>query len=83
MRQNFSIPVHIEGTSITTELTLPLESRLAFVQVGIWELRRRWLAGQTADLDSLLACLDEDVTLLREAIQSDDSDCVEPEGALL
>jgi hypothetical protein len=83
MRQNFSIPVHIEGTSITPQPELPLESRLKFVQVGIWELRRRWLAGQTAGLDNLLACLDEDVTLLREAIQSDDSDCVESEGAML
>ena len=39
------------------------------------ELRRRWLSGQTAELDDLLACLDEDVSLLREAIQSDESEC--------
>ena len=66
MRQNLDIPVDLGVTNAKPE-ELPLESRLAFVQVGVWELRRRWLAGETADLDRLLACLDEDVQTLREA----------------
>lgn len=79
MRQNLSFPVHIEGTSITADPALPVASRLAFVQVGLWELRRRWLTGQTAELDQLLACLDEDVALLRQAIRPEETDCPETE----
>jgi len=73
MRQNIDLPVDLETTAVNPE-SLPLESRLAFVQVGVWEVRRRWLAGETADLDRLLACLDEDIHLLRKAVVSADDE---------
>ena len=73
MRQNIDIPVDLGVTNAKPE-ELPLESRLAFVQVGVWELRRRWLAGETADLDRLLACLDEDVQFLRQAFAGAEED---------
>jgi hypothetical protein len=41
-----------------------VQTRLKFVQVGLWEARRRWLTGQTRDLDKILAYLDEDLELL-------------------
>jgi hypothetical protein len=41
-----------------------VQTRLKFVQVGLWEARRRWLTGQTRDLDKILAHLDEDLELL-------------------
>jgi len=44
------------------------QTRLKFVQVGLWEARRRWLAGQTQDLGVLLAHLDEDLELLGQAL---------------
>jgi hypothetical protein len=78
MRPNFSFLRDLEATPVKLEAeSLPplenpeLNSRLAFVQVGIWEVRRRWLSGQTAELDRLLACLDEDVALLRQALQGE------------
>ena len=43
--------------------------RLKFVQVGVWEARRRLLSGRTEDLDVVLAHLDEDVELLRQALE--------------
>ena len=73
MRQNIDIPVDLGITNVKPE-ELPLESRLAFVQVGVWEARRRWLAGETADLDRLLACLDEDISALRQALVSADDE---------
>src|SRR5262245_35194243 len=75
MHQNNDLPVDVDftATAEASEL-LPLESRLAFVQVGVWEVRRRWLAGETADLDRLLACLDEDIHSLRQAIVCADED---------
>ena len=71
MRQNFDIPVDLGVTNIKLD-ELPLESRLACVQVGVWEVRRRWLAGDTADLDRLLACLDEDIQSLRADLDTTD-----------
>jgi hypothetical protein len=50
---------------------LPLETRLKFVQVGVWEIRRRWLAGQTFGLDELLAHLDEDLDRLCRVVEPD------------
>src|SRR5262245_20990207 len=44
------------------------QTRLKFVQIGLWEARRRWHAGRTADLGRLLALLDEDVEHLRRAL---------------
>ena len=61
----------IEVTSIkSVEDFIPSgpRNRLAFVQVGLWELRRRWLAGEIANIDQLLECLDEDVELLRQSL---------------
>src|SRR5262245_51072529 len=48
-----------------------VQTQLKFVQIGVWEARRRCLAGQTAELDVVLAHLDEDVELLCRALQSD------------
>lgn len=73
MRQNIDLPVDLGATCVSPE-QLPLESQLAFVQVGVWEVRRRWLAGETADLDRLLACLDEDIHSLRQALVCADED---------
>jgi len=73
MRQNITLPVDLEATAGKPD-QVPLESRLAFVQVGVWEVRRRWLAGETADLDRLLACLDEDIQVLRQAVVSSEED---------
>ncbi len=50
----------------------PADTQLKFVQIGLWEARRRWLAGQTDDFDTILARLDEDVELLRRAIEDDE-----------
>lgn len=73
MRQNFSLPFdEIEVTTIkSVEDYIPTgaRNRLAFVQVGLWELRRRWLAGEIANMDQLLECLDEDVELLRRSLE--------------
>jgi hypothetical protein len=73
MRQNISLPFDdIEVTSIKpVEDFIPtgVRNRLAFVQVGLWEVRRRWLSGETENLDQLLASLDEDVDLLRQALE--------------
>lgn len=44
------------------------QTRLKFVQVGLWEARRRLLAGQTQDLGTILAHLDEDLELLGQAL---------------
>src|SRR3712207_346646 len=44
-------------------------TQLKFVQIGIWAARRRCLAGQTEDLGVLLAHLDEDIELLRRALE--------------
>jgi hypothetical protein len=48
-----------------------LETQLKFVQIGVWEARRRCLAGQTEELDLVLAHLDEDIELLCQALQTD------------
>src|SRR5262245_57405817 len=48
-----------------------VQTQLKFVQIGVWEARRRCLAGQTDELDLVLAHLDEDIELLRRALQSD------------
>src|SRR5688500_4769057 len=48
-----------------------VQTQLKFVQVGVWEARRRCLAGQTEELDVILAHLDEDVELLRRALERD------------
>jgi hypothetical protein len=45
--------------------------RLKFVQIGVWEARRRLLAGLTEDLGVVLAHLDEDVELLRQALEGE------------
>jgi hypothetical protein len=78
MRQNISFPfdeIEVNLNEPGAELTPPaIQSRLAFVQVGLWEVRRRWLTGQTSDLDRLLACLDEDVERLRQALHSDEQE---------
>ena len=50
-----------------------VQTQLKFVQVGVWEARRRCLAGQTEELDIVLAHLDEDIELLRWALQTEDS----------
>lgn len=50
-----------------------LQMRLKFVQVGLWEARRRWLAGQTQGLDTILAHLDEDLELLGLALSDEPS----------
>jgi hypothetical protein len=72
MRQNFTFPFdEIDVSSVKPgEETPPgdIHGRLAFVQVGLWELRRRWLTGEVNDLDSLLANLDEDVERLARAL---------------
>jgi hypothetical protein len=73
MRQNIELPVDL-GATAESSSPLPLESRLAFIQVGVWEVRRRWLAGETADLDRLLACLDEDVQSLSQALVNSEED---------
>jgi len=48
-----------------------VQTRLKFVQIGVWEARRRCLAGQTDDLEVVLAHLDEDIELLCRALQTD------------
>src|SRR5215475_6015685 len=48
-----------------------VQTQLKFVQVGVWEARRRCLAGQTEELDAVLAHLDEDIALLCRALQTD------------
>src|SRR5215510_5476415 len=48
-----------------------VQTQLKFVQVGVWEARRRCLTGQTEELDVVLAHLDEDIELLRRALQTD------------
>src|SRR5713101_7191505 len=48
-----------------------VQAQLKFVQIGVWEARRRCLAGQTAELDVVLAHLDEDLELLCHALQTD------------
>jgi hypothetical protein len=77
MRQNVNFPpIDIEVPTLaagTDDTPAGVHSRLAFVQVGVWELRRRWLAGQTDNLDDLLACLDEDVERLRQALTDVDT----------
>jgi hypothetical protein len=75
MRQNISYPfdeIEVNLANPGEESPPGLESRLAFVQVGLWEVRRRWLSGQTSDLDRLLACLDEDVERLRQALHTEE-----------
>jgi hypothetical protein len=52
--------------------SLPLVTRLKFVQVGVMEIRRRWLAGQTFGLEELLRHLDEDIDLLARAVEDTD-----------
>jgi hypothetical protein len=54
---------------------LPLNTRLKFVQIGLWEARRRWLSGQTRDLGTLLAHLDEDLGRLCEALDGEEQAC--------
>ena len=54
---------------------LPLPTRLKFVRVGLWEARRRWLAGQTTDLGELLAHLDEDLDQLCQALDPEEEAC--------
>src|SRR5436309_2763199 len=49
-----------------------VETQLKFVQIGVWEARRRCLNGQTDELDIVLAHLDEDIELLRRALSSSD-----------
>jgi len=48
-----------------------VHTQLKFVQVGVWEARRRCLAGQTEELDIVLAHLDEDIELLRRVLHLD------------
>jgi len=48
-----------------------VQTRLKFVQIGVWEARRRCLAGQTDELGVVLAHLDEDIELLCRALQTD------------
>ena len=77
MRQDiFSLFDELEAIAITPDEDVTpsaLESQLAIVQVGLREVRRRWLSGQTNDLDRLLANLDEDVELLRQALAGDEN----------
>ncbi len=73
MHNNFSFPfddLDVAGL-LSAEGQASLKSRLAFVQVGLWEVRRRWLTGETGDLDQLLANLDEDVEALRQALSEE------------
>jgi hypothetical protein len=77
MRQDIShLFDELEAIAITPDAASTpstLESQIAFVQVGLWEVRRRWLTGQTGDLDRLLANLDEDVELLRQALAGEEA----------
>ncbi len=76
MRQDISILFdELEAIAINPDedpAPASLATQLTFVQVGLWEVRRRWLSGQTGDLDRLLANLDEDVELLRQALVTDE-----------
>jgi hypothetical protein len=66
----------LEAIAINTDeeaTSASLESKLAFIQVGLWEVRRRWLSGQTHDLDRLLANLDEDVEALRQTLAGEEA----------
>src|SRR5947207_3210680 len=49
-----------------------VQTQLKFVQIGVWEARRRCLSGQTDELDVVLAHLDEDIELLRRALGTSD-----------
>lgn len=63
----FSYPLHPDTFQPDAE-PLTTNSRLAIVQVGLWEIRRRWLSGETEGLDLLLENLDEDVEHLRSVL---------------
>jgi hypothetical protein len=52
-------------------LTAEALTQLKFVQIGIWQARARCLSGQTEDLDAILAHLDEDIELLRLALEDE------------
>lgn len=85
MRTHISLPPGVEDGSVKPaaveiEVDLPpgspgevpehVQTCLKFVQVGVWEARRRCLTGETTDLDAILAHLDEDLELLNRALQT-------------
>jgi hypothetical protein len=70
----FRLALDVPLDAACEEQTAPnpqVQTRLKFVQIGVWEARRRCLAGQTDELDVVLAHLDEDIELLSRALQTD------------
>jgi len=65
------------GQDPSSEENHNLQTRLKFVQIGLWEIRRRWHAGKFADMGLLLAHLDEDVEALKRELigDTDEADC--------
>lgn len=85
MRTQITLPPGVEDRSVKPapveiEVDLPpgspaevpdhVQTCLKFVQVGVWEARRRCLTGQTNDLNAILAHLDEDLELLKRALHT-------------
>lgn len=85
MRTHITLPPGVEDRSVKPapveiEVDLPpnapaelpehVQTCLKFVQVGVWEARRRCLTGETNDLNSILAHLDEDLELLKRALNT-------------
>ena len=66
-----ALDVPLDAAEAQATPTSQVQTQLKFVQVGVWEARRRCLAGQTEELDVVLAHLDEDIELLRRALQTD------------
>ena len=70
IRLALDVPLDASASEETAASPAHLQTQLKFVQVGVWEARRRCLAGQTEELDLVLAHLDEDIELLCQALQT-------------
>ena len=71
VRLALDVPLDASASEEMVAAPSHVQTQLKFVQVGVWEARRRCLAGQTQELDVVLAHLDEDIELLRRALQTD------------
>ena len=55
VRLALDVPLDASASEEMTASSSHVETQLKFVQVGVWEARRRCLAGQTEELDLVLA----------------------------
>ncbi|MBI1914110.1 MAG: hypothetical protein HYS12_05145 [Planctomycetes bacterium] len=70
VRLALDVPLDASASEEPAAPASHVQTHLKFVQVGVWEARRRCLAGQTEELDVVLAHLDEDIERLCRALQT-------------